>query len=109
MTHLVQTARIMANVPLYHWGDIDAGGVRIAAHLEDAFGVQIFLHDMHPALASAHGTLLQSRRGLERIAARNGNIGALARWLCSDEAKSLEQEELNPKAPSYQMQKPSLE
>jgi hypothetical protein len=55
MTHLVQTARIMANVPLYHWGDIDAGGVRIAAHLEDAFGVQIFLHDMHPALASAHG------------------------------------------------------
>ena len=101
MTHLVKTARTVTDVPVYHWGDIDAGGVRIAAHLEDAFGVSISLHEMEPALASAHGTPLQSRKGLERLAARGGDIGALARWLCSDEGQSLEQEELDPKAPAY--------
>jgi hypothetical protein len=99
MTHLVKAARADANVPIYHWGDIDAGGVRIAAHLEDAFGVAVTLHEMKPALALAFGTRLQSRKGLERLAARAGDVGALARWLRSDEAKALEQEELDPKAP----------
>lgn len=99
MVHLVKAARATADVPLYHWGDIDAGGVRIAAHLEDAFGAQIALHEMRPALASAVGTPLQSRKGLDRLAARCGDIGGLARWLCTDQAKTLEQEELDPKAP----------
>jgi hypothetical protein len=100
MTHLVKTARADADVPIYHWGDIDAGGVRIAAHLEDSFGVPIILHEMKPALALAFGTLLQSRKGLERLATRAGDVGALARWLSSGEAKALEQEELNPEAPT---------
>src|SRR5215467_1810778 len=43
------------------------GGVRIAAHLEDAFGVPILLHEMTPALALGMGTPLQSRKGLERL------------------------------------------
>jgi hypothetical protein len=100
MVHLVKTARAVWDVPLYHWGDIDAGGVRIAAHLEDSFGAPVSLHEMNPALAVALGTPLPSRKGLERIAARGGDIGALARWLCSNEAKALEQEELDPKAPT---------
>ncbi len=100
MAHLVKTARAVANVPVYHWGDVDAGGVRIAAHLEDAFRVPISLHEMKPSLALALGTPLQSRKGLERLAARAGDVGALGRWLCSDEAKALEQEELDPKAPT---------
>ena len=87
-------------MPVNHWGDIDAGGVRIAAHLEDRFGVTISLHQMGPALALALGTPSQSRKGLERVAARAGDIGALSRWLCSDEARALEQEELDPKAPT---------
>jgi len=70
------------------------GGVRIAAHLEDAFGVPILLHEMTPALALGMGTPLQSRKGLERLTVQLGNIGELARWLSSDQAKSLEQEEL---------------
>src|SRR5262249_19622859 len=88
-----------ANVPIYHWGDIDAGGVRIAAHLEDSFGVELTLHEMKPALAVALGMPLQSRKGLERLSTRAGDVGALARWLCSDAAKAVEQEELDPKAP----------
>jgi hypothetical protein len=102
MTHLVKAARAATDIPIYHWGDIDAGGVRIAAHLEDAFGIPIFLHDMTPALASSLGTPLQSRKGLERLAARPGNIGELARWLCSDEGMGLEQEELDPRVPVFQ-------
>ena len=100
MTHLVRAARATTDAPVYHWGDIDAGGVRIAAHLEDAFGVPVLLHEMKPALALALGTQLQSRKGLERLAVRTGDVGALARWLRTDDANALEQEELDPKAPS---------
>ena len=100
MTHLVKAACRMADTPLYHWGDIDSGGVRIAAHLEDAFGVAMSLHEMTPALALAHGTPLQSRKGLERLATRSGDIGVLARWLTTDHAMALEQEELDPLAPT---------
>jgi hypothetical protein len=99
MTHLVKAARADAAVPVYHWGDIDAGGLRIAAHLEEAFGVQIALHEMRTELAVKLGSPLQSRKGLDRLAGRGGEIGELARWLSSDQAKVLEQEELDPKAP----------
>jgi hypothetical protein len=102
MMHFVKAARRMADVPVYHWGDIDAGGVRIAAHLEDAFEVPIILHEMNPALALDRGTPLQSLRGLERLAIRAGDIGALARWLGTDQAMALEQEELDPMAPRLQ-------
>jgi len=40
-----------------------------------------------------------SSTGLDRRAGRVGEIGELARWLSSDQAKVLEQEELDPKAP----------
>jgi len=65
----------------------------------DSFGVAVTLHEMEPAVALAFGTPLRSRKGLERLAARRGDVGALACWLCSAEAKALEQEELDPKAP----------
>jgi Uncharacterized protein conserved in bacteria C-term(DUF2220) len=103
IAHLVRTARLMApNTPLHHWGDIDAGGLRIAAHLEDNFETSIRLHEMDPELALTLGSSLQSRKGLERLAVRSGEIGQLARWLGSGEAMMLEQEELDPKAPIYE-------
>lgn len=98
MRHLVKAARAAGNAPIYHWGDIDAGGIRIAAHVEDAFGTPITLHEMSPALAEA-GTPLLSRQGLGRLALRPGDIGELARWLSTKEARALEQEELDPKVP----------
>lgn len=99
MAHLVTAARAITDAPVYHWGDIDAGGVRIAAHLEDAFGIAVTLHEMAPRLALEMGTPLQSRKGLERLANRPGDVGALARWLCTDDARALEQEELDPTPP----------
>ena len=99
MSHFVKAARSVKDVPVFHWGDIDGGGVRIAAHLEDAFDTPITLHEMSPTLALKFGSPLQSRKGLDRLATRNGDIGNLARWLSSDEAMALEQEELDPRAP----------
>lgn len=100
MVHLVRTARRMApDTPLYHWGDIDAGGLRIAAHLEDSFGASVRLHQMEPELAVSLGSALQSRKGLEKLAMRSGDIGQLARWLSSEAGRMLEQEELDPTPP----------
>jgi hypothetical protein len=104
MVHLLKIARAVADVPIYYWGDIDAGGVRIAAHLEDNFGAAVTLHEMEPALALTFGTPLRSRKGLERLAGRAGDVGTLARWLRSGEAKALEQEELDPKIPRKRAQ-----
>jgi Uncharacterized protein conserved in bacteria C-term(DUF2220) len=100
MVHLVRTARgIAPNTRLYHWGDIDGGGLRIAAHLEDAFGSSIELHQRDSALAATLGSPIQSRKGLERLAMRSGEIGRVARWLQTEEGKMLEQEELDPSMP----------
>jgi hypothetical protein len=99
MIHLVKAARSNEDIPVFHWGDIDAGGIHIAAHLEDAFDLPITLHQMSPDLALELGSPLQSRKGLAQLAARKGDIGKLARWLSSQEAMALEQEELDPRAP----------
>jgi hypothetical protein len=102
MAHLVRAARLMApDTPVYHWGDIDAGGLRIAAHLEDTFETAIRLHQMEHELALTFGSPLQSNKGLEKLANRPGQIGQLACWLRSGGAKMLEQEELDPKTPVF--------
>lgn len=101
MIHLTKTALSIRKVPLFHWGDIDAGGVLIAAHIEDALGISINLHDMSPKLSQDSESPLSSRKGLDRLSDRNGDIGQLARWLSSANSKSLEQEELDPREPDW--------
>ena len=98
---IVHMVRVAQPAPLFHWGDIDAGGLRIAKHLEDACGVPLRLHDMGPDLALEWGTPLKSRRGLEQLANRGGDIGALAQWLQSSDGQALEQEQLDPHAPTW--------
>lgn len=99
MIHLVRIARLIQEVPVFHWGDVDAGGLRIAAHLEDAFEFPVALHEMSTELATKFGSPLQSRTGLDKLRGRTGNIGALAGWLLSSQGKALEQEELDPRPP----------
>lgn len=99
MVHLVTEARALSNTTVFHWGDIDAGGVRIAAHLEDAFGVDLHLHAMDPELALKFGTPVLSRTGLAKLSRRTGDISRLAQWLNRDDALTLEQEELDPTPP----------
>lgn len=102
MTHLVRQARRLGPAPIFHWGDIDAGGLRIAAHLEDAFGTSLRLHAMDPELALKSGHALDEkygRIGIERLSSRSGDIGLLAAWLMNKDALGLEQEELDPEPP----------
>lgn len=101
IAHLVHAARQWKTTPIFHWGDVDAGGLRIAAHLEDVFGEPIRLHEMRPDDAARLGTPLKSRSGLNRLALRAGDIGALARALLAPDAMALEQEELDPVAPPW--------
>lgn len=100
MVHVAQPA------PLFHWGDIDAGGLKIAKHLEDACGVPLRLHNMTPDLAVEWGTPLKSRTGLERLSGHVGEIGSLVRWLQSSDGKALEQEQLNPRPPTSKFDLP---
>ncbi|MGY0576216.1 Wadjet anti-phage system protein JetD domain-containing protein [Bradyrhizobium sp. RDM12] len=107
MVHLVRQALLLApTTPVYHWGDIDAGGLRITAHLEDAFGTDVRLHQMEPKLALAFGSPLRSQKGLDRLAMRSGEIGQLACWLRSRSASMLEQEELDPTVPVFAPNRP---
>jgi len=99
MVHLVRIARSNREIPIFHWGDIDAGGIRIAAHLEYASKSPLALHEMTPELAIKFGSPLQSRKGLDRLRTRTGDIGELARWLSTSDGMALEQEELDPRAP----------
>lgn len=106
IVHIVRMARSLRPTPIFLWGDIDAGGLRIAAHLEDACGVPLKLHDMTPALARKLGGPLRSRSGLERLATRDGDVGALTRWLLSQDGQALEQEELDPRPPLSALRRP---
>ena len=54
---------------------------------------------MEPALALALGTRLQASKGLDRLAVRTEDVGQLARWLLCEDARALEQEELDLQAP----------
>jgi hypothetical protein len=97
--HMVKEARLLGDVPVFHWGDIDAGGARIAAHLEDHLDISLRLHQMKPENAILRGTTLTNRHGLQEIGTRDNDVGRLARWLSSPEGKALEQEELDPLCP----------
>jgi len=51
-------ASMWPNVPFFHWGDVDAGGLLIADSIRNAAGRPVKLHLMTPALAEryAEGT-----------------------------------------------------
>jgi len=94
-----QIARLWPDVPFFHWGDVDAGGLLIADSIREAAGRPIRLHQMTPALAAVHG---RPRRPLTRVAAishREDDFGELARYLCSEDCKTFEQELLPPTNP----------
>lgn len=67
MIYFVNRHSPLKEIPVFHWGDIDAGGVRIAAHLEDAFDVPIILQQINSALARKLGSPLTSRKGLAQL------------------------------------------
>lgn len=78
----------------WHWGDIDLGGIRIAHHLHRNLPGGVRLHLMSEALARASGQPMAPVRD-PGIPAESP-LAALAAFLASFEARSLEQEEIDP-------------
>ncbi len=87
---------------VYHWGDIDVGGLRIARRIERALaeiGRPLRLHLMTPDLARQHGTPGPPSGRHLRDVPKDSATFSLAAFLQSDRAAFLEQEELEPLVP----------
>lgn len=86
-------------LPVYHWGDIDAGGVTIFRTIELALGGRLQPHLMMPALAEHDGHPIKADRRLATISESGSAIARLAEWLMRPDARKLEQEALSPVSP----------
>lgn len=90
-----------ADAPTFHWGDLDAGGVRIFLHLEEALsarGIGLAPHLMSADLVLAAGTDLG--RGRAVAVPSNSAIADLAPLVAGPRFLSLEQEAVAPRAPT---------
>lgn len=81
----------------HHWGDIDAGGVRIGRFLEEALGREVVPHLMSEGVARAHGRPADAVAALAAFP-ETSSFASLARFLASPGTHSLEQEMLDPVA-----------
>lgn len=91
---LVAISQWLGIVHIYHWGDIDEGGLRIALHLASLLPIPVLPHLMSPALARAHGVPAKSSRMINLPA--DNPWQSLAIFLGGDDARSLEQEKVDP-------------
>jgi hypothetical protein len=105
-THLREIVRLTkaAAVPAFHWGDMDAGGVRIFRQLEEALaaqGVPLRPHLMDPCLLREHGTASKSQRRLAPGACPDSAIAEL--WdAVAGHGLGYEQESLAPARPKLE-------
>lgn len=98
-----QALRVLADmlpsdVPIFHWSDIDADGTWIFRTIERAFGRTIQPHLMSPEIAEQFGTPAPGKPTLKPCPMESG-IFLLTEYLLRDNAKVLEQEELDPCVP----------
>ncbi|TWB93078.1 uncharacterized protein DUF2220 [Bradyrhizobium macuxiense] len=86
------------DTPIFHWSDIDADGTWIFHTIERAVGRPIRPHLMSIEIAERLGQVQQKKAAPARCAPDSG-IAALAAYLADEDAKTLEQEELDPGLP----------
>jgi hypothetical protein len=88
-----------AEVPFLHWGDVDAGGVRIFRYLEENLPRGPRPHLMSRELAANSGLPADADPSLASIARSNSAVHDLAEWLAfGSDVHHLEQEALDPSA-----------
>jgi hypothetical protein len=88
------------DVPFYHWGDIDPGGLRIFRFLEESLPRPPRPHLMDRSLAESYGKPARPDATLKSIATSSSAIVGLAEWLWRGDAiRYLEQEALDPASP----------
>lgn len=103
-SHLSQIVRIAkaTDAPIFHWGDMDAGGVRIFRHLEEALAVEglaLRPHLMDQTFLKKHGAISSNQRRLIPGACSASAISAL--WdLIAETGLAHEQESLDPRRPA---------
>lgn len=93
---------IPSSVPFFHWGDVDEGGLKIFAYIQDLIQRPLVPHLMSPVLLARYGTANREVRAVEitKIAHRFPSIKLLASAILStDPPNTLEQEYLDPAAP----------
>ena len=87
----------LSDVPcVWHWGDIDGGGLKIGRYLERMLPRPIRPHLMSADLATRHGRTTPPSRDMATIPAGSA-FGPLAAFLSSPAACQLEQEMLDPR------------
>lgn len=84
--------------PIFHWSDIDPDGTWIFHTIERAIGQPVRPHLMSIEIAEAHGKIPTSKAPPARCPASSG-IFPLVEYLLKDDAKTLEQEGLEPVLP----------
>lgn len=88
------------DVPFLHWGDVDAGGVRIFRFLEENLPRGPRPHLMTRELAEKSGQPADADPSLASIARSNSALSELADWLAfGTDVHHLEQEALEPTSP----------
>lgn len=86
---------------IHHWGDIDAGGVKIAYRIEQELGSlrdRFQLHMMSADIATRFGTPAAPQQVFKTDVGESA-VRPLVEFLASTEARVLEQEELDPVNP----------
>lgn len=89
-----------AGAPTFHWGDMDAGGVRIFRHLErylEGFGVRLRPHMMDAELLR-HVGITASMDGRPIGDPRGSAVAELASFI-AETGLAHEQEEFDPRSP----------
>ena len=105
--HLRQIVRLaeLAGAPLYHWGDVDGGGVRIFCHLERALASRALVllpHLMDPTLLEQHGVV--GGKKLRPADAPSSDSAMRPVWdALIDTGLVLEQESLAPSRPPIEL------
>jgi hypothetical protein len=95
-------ATVPAEVPFLHWGDVDAGGVRIFRYLEENLPRGPRPHLMTKELAEKSGQPADADPSLASIARSDSAIRELAEWLAfGSDVRHLEQEALDPATSSF--------
>lgn len=92
-----------AGAPVFHWGDLDAGGVRIFLHLEGALltrGVILTPHLMEAERLKANGVKVGAPRSVQ--ATKGSAVADLVPLVFGAGALGLEQEAIPPCAPTGQ-------
>jgi len=91
-------ATVPADLPFLHWGDVDAGGLRIFRYLEENLPRGPRPHLMTKELAEKSGQPADADPSLASIARSDSAVRDLAEWLAfGSDVRHLEQEALDPR------------